>query len=87
MYTIYSKPNCPQCDQAKLLLDTKGEEYNVIHLDVGQPKQNNLKYISREDLLKKIPTARMMPQIIKQHLDAEHYVGSYQELKKIMSGT
>jgi len=85
MYTIYSKPNCPQCDQAKLLLEMKGEKFNVIHLDVGQQKQADAKYISRDDLLKKIPTARMMPQIVKQETNGEKYVGSYQERRKLIA--
>ena len=85
MYIVYSKPNCPQCDQAKMLLDMKGEKYNVIHLDVGQPKQDNTKYISRDELIKKIPTAKMMPQIVKQESTGEQYIGSYQELRKLIA--
>lgn len=27
MYIIYGKPNCPYCDRAKELLDSKGLEY------------------------------------------------------------
>ena len=33
MFTVYSKPNCPACDQTKLLLETQGEPFEVIHLD------------------------------------------------------
>ena len=38
MYTVYSKPNCTFCDQAKSLLKAKGLEFREIHFDVGQPK-------------------------------------------------
>lgn len=33
MITVYSKENCSQCDQAKLILDMKGAEYEVKMLD------------------------------------------------------
>lgn len=36
MYTIYSKPNCTQCDQAKLMLKMKGLSFEVI--DVMEDK-------------------------------------------------
>lgn len=33
MISIYSKPNCPQCDMAKKLAAMKGLEYGVLVLD------------------------------------------------------
>jgi glutaredoxin len=33
MLTIYSKSNCPFCDQAKSLVESKGVVYNVINVD------------------------------------------------------
>lgn len=30
MYTVYGKPNCPYCERAKQLLDSKGLEYQYI---------------------------------------------------------
>lgn len=78
MITVYTKPACPQCDQAKALLQSKGVEFKVVHLDVGQARQEGAEYISREDLLKKIPTARMMPQV----MDGDVHVGSLGELKQ-----
>ena len=78
MYTVYSKPACPFCDQAKSLLESKNLPYEVINLDVGQPKIQGEKYISREDLLAKIPTARTMPQIF----NGEAYIGGFTELRQ-----
>jgi glutaredoxin len=63
MYTVYSKPDCPQCDAAKALLTFNGHPYREVILDVGQAKLDESTYISREDLLQQIPTARTMPQI------------------------
>ncbi len=83
-YTVYSKPNCGFCDQAKSLLEAKGLQYDVINLDVGQPKVDGQKYISRDDLLAKIPTARTMPQIFMQDDTAAVHIGGFQELKKTL---
>ena len=54
MITIYSKPNCPQCDEAKTLV--KNYEHEVIMLGES---------ITRDELLAKFPDARMMPIIVK----------------------
>ena len=34
--TVYTKNNCPFCDQAKALLDSKGVTYNTINVE-SQP--------------------------------------------------
>jgi glutaredoxin len=81
-FTLYSKPDCPFCDQAKALLESKGLAYEVIHLDVGQQRSADEAYISRDDLLKLIPTARSMPQVLKQSETSALYIGGFQELKK-----
>jgi glutaredoxin 3 len=81
MYTVYTKPNCPQCDQAKALLESKGLEYKTVHLDVGQPKTADSEYIGRDDLLALIPGARMMPQIMKEGVA----IGSLPELRKVLA--
>ena len=33
MLTVYSKTNCPFCDQAKALLERKGIEHRVVKID------------------------------------------------------
>lgn len=78
MYTIYSKPACTFCDQAKALLDEKQIPYNEIVLDVGQVLVEGKAYLSRNELLALIPGARTMPQIL---CDAR-VVGGFQELKR-----
>lgn len=81
-FTVYSKPNCASCEQAKSLLSTNGLQYDVVNLDVGQPKEDGVKYISRDELLSKIPSARTMPQIIKEDSNSSIHIGGYIELKK-----
>ena len=82
MFLIYSKPNCPQCEQAKSFLSNAGEQYITINLDVGQQKIPGEQYISRDELLEKIPTAKTMPQIFYIGGLNETYVGGFTELKK-----
>lgn len=82
MFTVYSKPSCSHCDQAKALLEAKGLPFEVITLDVGQQKEDGVAYITRDELLAKIPSARTMPQIIKQDSTSALYIGGYTELRK-----
>lgn len=81
MFTVYSKPACPFCDQAKALLGQKGLPYQEVILDVGQMKEQDAAYIGREDLLKIVPNARTMPQI----LNGKEIVGGFTDLKKYLS--
>lgn len=53
-------------------------------LDVGQPKQEDQQYITRDELLNMIPTARMMPQIALQKDNGTQYVGSLPELRALL---
>lgn len=66
---VWSKENCPYCEQAKSLLESKGIEFEVRTIGVEYTK---------EQLLEAVPTARTVPQIF---LDGE-LVGGYTELKK-----
>lgn len=66
---VWSKDQCPYCDQAKALLKSRNiefEERNIMH---GWTK---------EQLLEAVPNARTVPQIF---LD-EELVGGFNELRK-----
>ena len=66
---VWSKDQCPFCDQAKALLKSRNiefEERNVSH------------DWTREQLLEAVPNARSVPQIF---LD-EELVGGFNELRK-----
>jgi len=65
---IWSKYQCPYCDQAKALLTQKGIAFEERKIGDGYTK---------EDLLEAVPTARTVPQIF---LD-EELVGGFTELK------
>ena len=66
---VWSKNQCPYCDQAKALLKMKGIEFEERNINNGW---------DREDLLAAVPTARTVPQIFL----GEEYVGGFNELKK-----
>ena len=66
---VWSKYNCPYCDQAKALLKQKGIQFEERKIGDGYTK---------EDLLEAVPSARTVPQIFL----GEELVGGFTELKK-----
>jgi glutaredoxin len=66
---VWSKNQCPYCDQAKALLNAKGIQFEEKKVGEG---------FTREDLLEAVPGARTVPQIF---LDGE-LVGGFTELKQ-----
>jgi len=67
--TVWSKYNCPYCDQAKALLKMKGIQVEEKKIGDGYTK---------EELLEAVPTARTVPQIF---LD-DKLIGGFTELKQ-----
>jgi len=67
MITVYSKNNCPFCDRAKALLESKGIPFNVIKME-DEPT-------AREFLMDQ--GLRSVPQIFK---DGVLLPGGYQGL-------
>jgi glutaredoxin 3 len=70
---VWSKYNCPYCDQAKALLTQRGIKYEERKIGDGY---------SREELLEAVPNARTVPQIF---LDG-NLIGGFTELKKHLQG-
>lgn len=68
---VWSKPNCPFCDQAKSLLALKGIAYEERDLS---------KNWTKEQLLEAVPTARTVPQIFLDNV----YVGGFDKLKETL---
>lgn len=66
---VWSKYNCPYCDQAKALLKQKGIVFEEKKIGDGYTK---------EDLLEAVPTARTVPQIFIE----EKLIGGYTDLVK-----
>jgi glutaredoxin 3 len=70
---VWSKYQCPYCDQAKALLTQKG--YAIEERKIGDG-------YTKEDLLEAVPTARTVPQIF---ID-EQLIGGFTELKQHLQG-
>jgi len=66
---IYSKDNCPWCDRAKDLMNTKNEEYTEIK--IGRD-------ITREEFMEQFPYVRTVPYIIHDGVE----ISSYEALKE-----
>ena len=66
---VWSKNQCPYCDQAKNLLKSKGIEYEERNITAGT--------WTKEQLLEAVPTARTLPQIF---LD-DKLIGGFAELR------
>ena len=81
MFHIYSKPNCTYCVQAKALLTAKNLPYREFIMDVGQPKEEDATYVTRDEVLQKFPGARTMPQIALVMDGNFQPIGGFNELK------
>lgn len=71
---VWSKNQCPYCDQAKALLTQRGIEFEERKIGDGYTK---------EDLLEAVPTARTVPQIF---LDGK-LIGGFTELRQKLTET
>lgn len=72
--TVWSKDNCPYCDQAKALLAQRNIDFTEKKIGHGY---------SKEELLEEIPTARSVPQIIING----QAIGGFTELRKYIDET
>ena len=70
---VWSKNQCPYCEQAKALLNMKGLQFEERNISSGP--------WTKEQLLEDIPSARTVPQIV---IDGKN-IGGFTELKKIVS--
>lgn len=68
---VWSKDNCPFCDQAKALLESKRIDY--------EEKKIGEEY-TKEQLLEAVPNARTVPQIF---LSGKH-IGGFVELREYL---
>ena len=71
---IWSKDNCPYCDQAKALLKDRGITFEERKIGDGY---------TREELLEAVPTARTVPQIFINN----QLIGGFTELRQHLEET
>lgn len=70
---VWSRNECPYCDQAKALLKSKGIAYEERNISTDWTK---------EQLLESVPAARSVPQIV---IDG-NIIGGFTELRKHLAG-
>jgi glutaredoxin 3 len=71
---VWSKYNCPYCDQAKALLTQRGIKYEERKIGDGY---------TREELLEAVPNARTVPQIFINN----QLIGGFTELRQHLEET
>ena len=71
---VWSKYNCPYCDQAKALLSQRGIAFEERKIGDGYTK---------EELLEAVPNARTVPQIFLNN----QLIGGFTELQKYIEET
>jgi glutaredoxin len=65
MITVYTKQNCPQCVQAKQLLNSKNIEFSEVEVAYETTsKSPNKQYVDRTDFMERFPTVRAMPFVL-----------------------
>jgi glutaredoxin len=74
MIEIYGKPQCPYCESAKQLCETRNFKYTYKSLGTDY---------TREELLESFPSARTVPQIIVNGTK----IGGYTDLVKYIEET
>lgn len=85
-FTVYSKPNCKYCDQAKALLKSLNLSYEERIIDIGQPKVDGKVYVTVQQLKEVVPTAASVPQILRDSVLIGGFTHLQQELKGTMHG-
>lgn len=77
-YIVYGKPNCPFCDKAKNLLESKGKEY--VYVDVSE-NQDAYNYLVSNGF-------RSVPQVFLKGKSDDStlvHVGGYEGLLKALT--
>lgn len=70
---VWTKQNCPYCENAKVLLNQKGIEFEVREVTAG--------LWTKEQLLEAVPSAKTVPQVF---LDNQ-LIGGFTELREYFS--
>ena len=78
--TIYSKPNCAYCEQAKHLLMSNHLAYDEVILDIGQQKMDGKTYVPLDEFKEQHPEAKSVPQVF---IEGER-IGGYIDLKRYL---
>ncbi len=83
---IWSKTFCPYCDEAKRILGELNIPYQEYIISPGydeEPLKANQQYVTKAELLQKLPSAKTVPQI---WIDGAHIGGCTDLQAQVKSG-
>lgn len=80
LFTVYTQPSCPFCDQAKALITSKGHTYQEMILNIGQKQLEGKTYVPLTQFKEKFPHAKSVPLIT----EGRTVVGGFEQLKKFL---
>jgi glutaredoxin 3 len=75
-FVVYSKPNCPYCEKAKMTLTNKGYDWAENKLGTD---------FDRDEMMEMFPQARTFPQVVLLEEGGNTNIGGYDELVKWLS--
>ena len=73
MYTIYGKGNCPNCENAKKLLESKNIEFEYVTINAASEEVKLLENMAGKSI-------KSVPQILHSDNGFFRYVGGLKEL-------
>lgn len=73
-FTVYSKPGCPSCVNAKQLIQAKGDTYTELVIGTD---------IAREEFISLFPLVRTVPHILEDQVA----IGGYDNLIEMYKET
>lgn len=72
-FTVFTMPNCPDCKNAKALLERKG-------LDFSEKVD-----FTPQELLNLVGPVRTLPQIVVEESSETFHIGGYKDLSSFLS--
>jgi len=73
MIVIYSKDNCPFCEKAVNICETKGLDYSVNKVGVD---------VQIDEFKELFPSARTVPQIVNVDQGVNHHIGGCDDFEE-----
>ena len=78
MFTIYGKPDCSQCNEAKMLLYFNETEFEYLQVGID---------ITKQELISIMEVFGVLPRSVPQITRDGKYIGGLKELKILLDTT
>lgn len=77
-FTVFGKPNCPYCTQAKNLLESKDLKVSYVDIVADPPKREVMFALVKQ-------ATGSAPRTVPQIFYGSEYIGGFEELKKYLA--